>query len=92
MNLTKNERETIVNLNEEEKEMSVYTCKPSYIEKLRKLSRENPTECKIIIDNDYSFEVLIPKSWFKLPRAKRKLSEEELEKRRNNFKNTIGKS
>lgn len=68
MKLTRYEHETIINFNEGEKTASVYTNNKALIKKLKQLSEERPTECRLvrIIHWGQAMEYTIPKSWVKI--------------------------
>lgn len=70
MRLSRQERETIINLNEAEDIASVYTCSKSWMRYMESLGLE-PTETH----GSYAREYECPKAWIKKPRKPRRLSE-----------------
>ena len=79
MQLTKYERETIINYNQQEHTVTCYTCDHALIRKLDKLSKvssEIHEEKQDEFRKTYSF----PKRWLKI-KMPRQLTEEERQKR-----------
>ena len=74
MNLTPEEKETIINFNEGEDYVSVYTFKKSWQKQMIKLAEEYPDECRVVFRprTDGSMEFYCPKSWVKCPKPPRK--------------------
>lgn len=84
--LTKYERETIINFNEGEDTMSVYTHNKALRRRLDLLVREYPEECALYKVTHWgeAAECYLPKSWLRLhpPRKAAPLTEEQKQKRR----------
>ncbi len=71
--LSRYEQETIVNFNEEESTMSIYTCNNKLIKHL--LQYEEPTG-----QNQWGgYTFSIPKIWFRLPKPPKVLSDKQLD-------------
>ncbi len=91
MKLTNLERETIIIYNQEEKVAAVYTCDPTLIRKLDKLSLSS-TEIIEQKSDENSKMYIIPKKWVKITMS-RKLSEEKrleyAERAKQNFKRKL---
>lgn len=85
-NLTKYERETIINFNEGEDTMSVYTHNRALRRRMEQLVRERPKECKLykVMHWGEAAEFYCPKSWLRInpPRNAAPLTEEQKQKRR----------
>ena len=77
-----NDRETCVNFYGNEDYLTIYTCQPKWINKVRKMIKERPDECTVLFDNGRDgIEVQMPVGCFKLswPRT---MSEENKAKAR----------
>lgn len=77
-----NDRETSVNFYGNEDFLTIYTCQPKWINKVRKMIAERPDECTVLFDNGRDgIEVQMPVGCFKFswPRT---MSEENKEKAR----------
>ena len=77
-----NDRETCVNFYGNENFLTIYTCQPKWINKVRKMIEEHPDECTVLFDNGRDgIEVQMPVGCFKFswPRT---MSEENKEKAR----------
>lgn len=77
-----NDRETCVNFYGNENFLTIYTCQPKWINKVRKMIKERPDECTVLFDNGREgIEVQMPIGCFKLswPRT---MSEENKAKAR----------
>ena len=77
-----NDRETCVNFYGNENFLTIYTCQPKWINKVRKMIKERPDECTVLFDNGRDgIEVQMPIGCFKLswPRT---MSEENKAKAR----------
>lgn len=76
------EKETIINMNAEEKEASIYSCEPRIWHRCEKIG----LEAKKVIKNDegliVSKEYYCPKKWIKIkkPAKRREMTEEEKKK------------
>lgn len=86
MNLTKYERETILNFNEGDSEASVYTHSRPLMRRLGKLAKDRPGECRLskTTHDGQAAEFYIPKSWIRVipPRKSVVLTEEQRQQRR----------
>ena len=89
MKLTKAERETIINFDDEVKIANIYTFDIRLKNRLSKLHKERPDECKLVKNSEVGYvEYDLPKKWLKLV-STRRLSEkqnETLEKMRSKLK------
>ena len=56
------ERETIINFNAAEKEASVWSCDPTWINKIKKLPEAR--------ENQNGWEAIVPKSWIKITKPR----------------------
>lgn len=77
-----NDRETCVNFYGNEDYLTIYTCQPKWINKVRKMIAERPDECTVLFDNGRDgIEVQMPVGCFKFswPRT---MSEENKAKAR----------
>lgn len=77
-----NDRETCVNFYGNEDFLTIYTCQPKWINKVRKMIAERPDECTVLFDNGRDgIEVQMPVGCFKFswPRT---MSEENKAKAR----------
>ena len=77
-----NDRETCVNFYGNEDFLTIYTCQPKWINKVRKMIAEHPDECTVMFDNGKDgIEVQMPVGCFKFswPRT---MSEENKAKAR----------
>lgn len=77
-----NDRETCVNFYGSEDYLTIYTCQPKWINKVRKMIKERPDECTVLFDNGRDgIEVQMPVGCFKFswPRT---MSEENKAKAR----------
>ena len=77
-----NDRETCVNFYGNEDFLTIYTCQPKWIDKVRKMIEERPDECTVLFDNGRDgIEVQMPVGCFKFswPRT---MSEENKAKAR----------
>ena len=77
-----NDRETCVNFYGNEDFLTIYTCQPKWINKVRKMIQERPDECTVLFDNGRDgIEVQMPVGCFKFswPRT---MSEENKAKAR----------
>lgn len=77
-----NDRETCVNFYGNEDYLTIYTCQPKWINKVRKMIKERPDECTVLFDNGRDgIEVQMPVGCFKFswPRT---MSEENKAKAR----------
>ena len=67
MNLTLEERETVILFNEKDSTASVDTCNPSLIRKLDKqITLQENTTASLIREDEFGKAYLIPKSWVKV--------------------------
>lgn len=68
MNLTKYERETILNFNEGDSEASVYTHSRPLMRRLGKLAKDRPGECRLskTTHDGQAAEFYIPKGWIRV--------------------------
>ena len=77
MTLTKQERETIVNFNEADRDANIYTYNGPFTRKLAQLAEQFPEDVKLVrADQHGGVTYTIPKKWIKI-RAPRVLSEAE---------------
>ena len=77
-----NDRETCVNIYGNEDYLTIYTCQPKWMNKVRKMIEERPDECTVLYDNGRDgIEVQMPVGCFKFswPRT---MSEENKAKAR----------
>ena len=77
-----NDRETCVNFYGNEDFLTIYTCQPKWMNKVRKMIAERPDECTVLFDNGRDgIEVQMPVGCFKFswPRT---MSEENKAKAR----------
>ena len=77
-----NDRETCVNIYGNEDYLTIYTCQPKWMNKVRKMIQERPDECTVLYDNGRDgIEVQMPVGCFKFswPRT---MSEENKAKAR----------
>ena len=77
-----NDRETCVNIYGNEDYLTIYTCQPKWMNKVRKMIQERPDECTVLFDNGRDgIEVQMPVGCFKFswPRT---MSEENKAKAR----------
>ena len=77
-----NDRETCVNMYGNEDFLTIYTCQPKWMNKVRKMIQERPDECTVLYDNGRDgIEVQMPVGCFKFswPRT---MSEENKAKAR----------
>lgn len=77
-----NDRETSVNFYGNEDFLTIYTCQPKWMNKVRKMVEEHPDECTVLFDNGRDgIEVQMPVGCFKFswPRT---MSEENKAKAR----------
>ena len=77
-----NDRETCVNIYGNEDYLTIYTCQPKWMNKVRKMIEERPDECTVLFDNGRDgIEVQMPVGCFKFswPRT---MSEENKAKAR----------
>ena len=77
-----NDRETCVNMYGNEDFLTIYTCQPKWMNKVRKMIQERPDECTVLFDNGRDgIEVQMPVGCFKFswPRT---MSEENKAKAR----------
>ena len=77
-----NDRETCVNFYGSEDFLTIYTCQPKWINKVKKMVEAHPDECTVMFDNGKDgIEVQMPVGCFKFswPRT---MSEENKEKAR----------
>lgn len=77
-----NDRETCVNFYGSEDYLTIYTCQPKWINKVKKMVEERPDECTVLFDNGRDgIEVQMPVGCFKFswPRT---MSEENKAKAR----------
>lgn len=92
--LTNYERETIINFNEGEDTMSVYTHSPKLRRRLEQLAQERPEECRPhrVTHWGEAVEYHVPKSWLKIhpPRQIGEAQRKALEKARQARK-TLGR-
>lgn len=82
MNLSKYERETIINFNEEEKTASVYTHNSSLRRRLDQLLKSHFNEITVIRSGDDYTEYIVPKKWIKVS-PPRQMSDESKEAAKN---------
>lgn len=86
MNLTKYERETILNFNEGDRDASVYTHNRPMMRKLEKLAKDHPGECRLYktTHDGQAKEFYVPKSWIRIipPRKSVVLTKEQKQQRR----------
>lgn len=85
-----NDRETCVNFYGSEDFLTIYTCQPKWINKVRKMVEEHPDECTVMFDNGKDgIEVQMPVGCFKFswPRT---MSAENREKARERCKRLGG--
>lgn len=55
MKLSKREKETLINFNEEDSFAEVYTCNSYWKRRLKEISKSDPDECKFISKDSYGF-------------------------------------
>lgn len=85
-----NDRETCVNFYGSEDYLTIYTCQPKWINKVKKMVEEHPDECTVMFDNGKDgIEVQMPVGCFKFswPRT---MSAENREKARERCKRLGG--
>lgn len=85
-----NDRETCVNFYGSENFLTIYTCQPKWINKVKKMVEEHPDECTVMFDNGKDgIEVQMPVGCFKFswPRT---MSAENREKARERCKRLGG--
>ena len=75
MRLSRYEQETIINFNQGEDVVYIYTCSKAWVQHLEKRLGLRPTQI-----NYYAREYQCPKSWIRKPQKPRKLSEEQRHK------------
>lgn len=89
MTLTLQERETIILFNEQDDTAELFTYNRKLIRRLSMLAQQRPGECRQTKDNGHGgLTFVFPKSWTRVnpPRAAAPLSEEALERRRENLR------
>ena len=64
-------KETCVEFYGDANYLSWYSSETKYINKMRKLLQERPSEVKGIADDDYGMMVHVPKKWLKAPNVPR---------------------
>lgn len=69
------EQETVVNIDHYIKETTVYSSKPSMIKTLHRMLEEYPDDTKIVHEDRYGLEIVVPNSWVRI-RPSKKRSEE----------------
>ena len=85
--MTKYERETVLNYNDEEKVATVYTCNKALMRKADNFCSLFPEVYKVIRQDEYSKTYEIPKKLISLRSpVKRKISEELKQKMQDGFK------
>lgn len=77
MNLTAAERETIINVNSEDATCYVHTRIPKHHRYYERLGVKPKTIHKDSEGNEYAWDYQLPISYFKLPKAKKHVSEEQ---------------
>lgn len=85
-----NDRETCVNFYGSEDFLTIYTCQPKWVNKVKKMVEEHPDECTVMFDNGKDgIEVQMPVGCFKFswPRT---MSAENREKARERCKRLGG--
>lgn len=86
MSLTRYEQETLLNFNEGEDTMNVYTHNRALRRRMEQLSQERPEECTLYKVTRWgeAVEFCCPKSWLRInpPRKAAPLSEEQKQQRR----------
>lgn len=85
MNLTLEERETVILFNEQDDTAECFTCNGKFTRRLIDLARQRPGECSQTKDNGHGGRTFtFPKAWVRVnpPRAAAPLSEEAKENRR----------
>jgi len=80
--LTKYEKETIINYNDESKKATIYTCNQALQNKLLKLCKDCPDDYKIISEDESSKTFETQKNLISFSK-RRLLTEEQKEKLRN---------
>ena len=60
MKLTKLEKETVINFNEEENFAEVYTCNSHFKGRLKEIAKEHPDDCQFVNKDEYGFV------WYKI--------------------------
>lgn len=83
--MKRQEQETVILFNEEEKEASVYTHNKSLINKLLGLCKKYPEEYKLKTEDEHSKTFKIPKRYITI-RQPRTLTQEQKEKLQENVK------
>ena len=80
-------RETCVTRIQGDNHIGIYTSERKYINQIMKLKEEYPNDVVINkINLDGSICVDMPYDWFRMPKAKRKISSEQKEKLKENMK------
>ena len=72
MELAKQERETIIIFNEAEKDADVYTHNDALRQRLERLAREFPGECRLVktSHDGEAVDYTVPKSWVQIRRSR----------------------
>jgi hypothetical protein len=83
--LKPDERETIINFNDEEEIANLYTCNRSMMTKMDKLCKSNPNIFQLDEYDDNSKTYLLPKKLVSIHKPK-KFTAKQIEARKNNAK------
>ena len=88
MAISKYERETNINFNDDELNSTVYTCNKLLIRKLDKYCQVYPNDFKLIIKDEFGSTYKVSKKLITIrkPTKKRNLTEEQKQKLRDNLK------
>lgn len=90
MQLSRYEKETVINFNEEEKTATVYTHNVALQHKLARIAESRPGECvpQGACHEGQAQTYVVPKKWIKV-NPSRLLTEEQKEKARENAERTL---
>lgn len=96
MQLTPEERETIINTDDSIDYVSVYTFDRKLINRMKKVQAEYPDDCRLIhVQSDGSHEWYIPKSWlYRIGPGRRKteLTDEQRAEKARIFNERLGRT
>lgn len=96
MQLTPEERETIINTDDSIDYVSVYTFDRKLINRMKKFQAERPDECRLVrAQSDGSHEWYIPKSWlYRIGPGRRKteLTDEQRAEKARIFNERLGRT
>lgn len=93
VNLTGQEKETIICFNESDKEASVFTFNKALIRKMQELKDEYPDDVSFLgwTNEEMSGEWTVPKKWVKV-RGSKKMTEEQREIARANLSKALNRN